>query len=73
MHDFLTSMLVTEEAMDLDRAYFESHPEAGRYFRRALKGEFGTVLRPKPGNELWVEVRQMGPGARMRITYEVAK
>jgi hypothetical protein len=62
-----------EEAMDLDRAYFEKHPEETQYIREAIPFEFPPMRLdpPAPGATLMVRVISLGPGLRARTTHWV--
>ena len=57
-----------EAACDLDRRYFEEHPEAVEYLRRPVEHEVCI-----PGHPCWslagylVMVRQFAPGVRARM------
>ncbi|MCX4612111.1 hypothetical protein [Streptomyces mirabilis] len=52
-----------EYASDQDRKWFEQHPDADRYFRPTVIGEFGPGRYPKGGR---TKVAQLGPGLRAR-------
>ena len=54
-------------AMTTDRAFFERHPDAGRYLRRRIPGEFAPHEHKAPlGAFPFVKVTQRAPGSRTR-------
>ncbi|MFI6349116.1 hypothetical protein [Streptomyces sp. NPDC050560] len=54
----------SEYASGLDRKFFESHPNASEYYRKAVDGEFG---RGDYEPSARVRVRQLSPGVRARL------
>ena len=56
-------------AMDADRSYFERHPDAARYLRRRIPGEFAALAEDyAPLDEYpWVLVTALAPGVRARV------
>jgi hypothetical protein len=57
------SILIFEVTSELDRQWFERHPDASCYLRRYVPGEYGRVAQPDANHILVV---QMFPGARLR-------
>jgi hypothetical protein len=53
------------KAMQLDRTFFERHPEKTEYCRMAISGEDYGFFPPKT----LVHVVNCGEGARMRVFY----
>ncbi|HEY5529989.1 MAG TPA: hypothetical protein VIL51_11180 [Thermoleophilia bacterium] len=56
-------------AMTGDRAFFERHPDAARYLRRRISGEFAPFAEDyAPLHEFgWVMVTALAPGVRARV------
>ena len=55
-------------AMNTDRAFFAHHPDAARYLRRRIPGEFAPFAEDyAPLHEFpWVLVTAIAPGVRAR-------
>jgi hypothetical protein len=51
--------------MDIDGAWFRSHPHRNYRVRRAIQGELPGL----PSDEWYVVVRQVIPGFRLRLSF----
>jgi hypothetical protein len=58
-----------ERASELDRAFFEEHPDDDVYYRDRVPGEWG----PYEGEiaSSYTKVTQVSPGARLREPVEI--
>lgn len=66
-----TCAAAADAAMEVDRLYFEAHPDETLYYREPLPGEqFGVLAQPEGIDESrvcrMVQVRKLGPGVRTR-------
>lgn len=59
---------ITDEVSAQDRAYFEQHPEASRYIRKAVVCELGPPAAIY--KDAYVIVTQLQPGIRHRRLVE---
>lgn len=63
--DRLLDRDVVLRAKTLDKEWFRDHPYRSHRLRRAIPGEFSKV-----SAEIWVAVRQVLPGCRLRVPFE---
>jgi hypothetical protein len=64
--------LAGDRQMDLDREWFEQHPDAKSYVRPRQPFEFDEVLPPAPFGWTWmVEVTQVAQGVRRKAPFAI--
>ncbi len=65
---------VTERVSEMDRLWFEEHPDADAYDRPYVPGEFGVETDEQMTAIAFTRVHQLAPGVRARtpMTYQSA-